>query len=95
MPAAFNAIISSTVVHQLLSFFIPFALLIWRRRSEEFLPHGRTFALPKWLGWIVNVAITLVIPVLVTFFTFPPFLPVTRENMSESSPFTPLGASLW
>ncbi|KAJ9608977.1 hypothetical protein H2200_006748 [Cladophialophora chaetospira] len=79
---AFNAIISSTVVHQLLSFFIPFALLLYRRRSEDFLPRGRAFALPRWLGWTVNVAVTLVIPVLVTFFTFPPFLPVTGVNMN-------------
>ena len=67
--------------------FIPFALLLYRRRGEDFLPRGRAFALPKWLGWGVNIAVVLVTPVLVTFFTFPPLLPVTGTNMSKSSSF--------
>lgn len=80
--AAFNAILSSTVVHQLLSYLIPMILLIYQRRSPKFLPADRSLALPKWLGWIANCVVVLAIPVLVVFFAMPPFRPVTGTNMS-------------
>ncbi|KAK5047013.1 hypothetical protein LTR84_006955 [Exophiala bonariae] len=79
---AFNAILSSTVVHQLLSYLIPISLLIFQRRSDKYLPSGRSLALPNWLGWTVNCVVVLCIPVLVTFFAFPPFRPVTGTNMN-------------
>ena len=85
MPA-FNAIISSTVVHQLISNFIPAVLLLHRRRSNEYLPTDREFAAPWWLGWAANVVMVMVIPVLVVAFVWPPFRPVTLDNMSECLP---------
>jgi len=84
---AFNAILSSTVVHQLLSYLIPMVLLIYQRRSSKFLPADRSLALPKWLGWIANIAVVLAIPVLVVFFAMPPFKPVTGTNMSMTPSF--------
>lgn len=81
---AFNAILSSTVVHQLLSYLIPVVLLIYQRRSAKFLPSNRSLALPKWLGWTVNCVVALIIPVLVVFFAMPPFRPVTGTNMSNT-----------
>ena len=88
---AINAIIGSTVVHQLFSMFIPFVLLIYHRRSEDFLPSDRTFKVPGLLGWAVNVFVVCIIPVLIVFFCFPPFLPVTGTSMSKCcSPCLPL-----
>lgn len=65
--------------------FIPFTLLLYQRRSEEFLPRDRHFKLPSILGWVINVAVVLTIPVVVVFFTFPPLLPVNGKNMSKRS----------
>jgi amino acid transporter len=87
---AFNAILSSTVVHQLLSYLIPVVLLIYQRRSTKFLPPNRSLALPNWLGWTVNWVVALIIPVLVVFFALPPFRPVTGTNMSNAPASPPV-----
>lgn len=67
---------------QLLSFVIPAALLIYRRRSEKYLPRNRAFPLPNWLGWTVNLWTMLGGVLVCVFFFLPPFLPVTGSNMS-------------
>jgi amino acid transporter len=81
---AFNAILSSSVVFQLLAIWIPVVLLAYRRRSQKYLPPGRKFALPNHLGRLLTIVVILVIPLLVVMFVLPPFLPLTASNMSES-----------
>lgn len=64
---------------------MPAALVIYRRRSEEYLPKKKAFQVPNWLGWIANIWAVVVPSMLCIFFTFPMFLPVTAENMSKST----------
>jgi choline transport protein len=68
---------------QHISYAFPAALLMYRRRSEEWLPASRSFRLPSFFGWTVN-AITIGFALLVMiFYDFPTVLPVTGSNMSE------------
>lgn len=79
---AFNALIGTGLLLQQLTFAFPATLLLYRKRSEEFLPSSRPFKLGKF-GWIANV-ITLAFAVLVlVFYNFPSVLPVTGRNMSK------------
>ncbi|EHK50820.1 hypothetical protein TRIATDRAFT_54405 [Trichoderma atroviride IMI 206040] len=79
---AFNAIIGSCVVLQQLSYLMPTILLIYRQRSEEFLPRDRTFRLRGWIGWLVNIWVIVVISTSMAFFFLPPFLPVSASTMN-------------
>jgi choline transport protein len=81
---AFNALVSSCVTLQLLSFIIPAALVVYRRRAETYLPSKRTFRVPGWLGWASNVWAVIMPSIQCIFFLFPQFLPVTAANMSKS-----------
>lgn len=83
---AFNAILGSCVVLQQWSFLMPTVLLIYRQRSEQFLPRNRTFRLQGWIGWLVNIWVIVVILALMVFFFLPPILPVSANTMSKSSP---------
>ncbi|CBX94161.1 hypothetical protein IAQ61_005371 [Plenodomus lingam] len=77
--SAFNALASAAVVALGVSYAIPVAIHVCRRR--KMLP-ARAFALPGPLGWIANligVGYTIVTTVL---FLFPPALPVTSANMN-------------
>lgn len=80
---AFNAIIGSCVVLQQLSYLMPTILLVYRQRSEEFLPRDRTFRLRGWIGWLVNIWVIVVISASMAFFFLPPFLPVSASTMSK------------
>ncbi|KAK1238256.1 hypothetical protein MKX08_002835 [Trichoderma sp. CBMAI-0020] len=80
---AFNAIIGSCVVLQQLSYLMPTILLIYRQRSEEFLPRDRTFRLRAWIGWLVNIWVLIVTSTSMPFFFLPPFLPVSASTMSK------------
>jgi choline transport protein len=82
---AFNALVSSCVTLQLLSFILPSALIVYRRRSEQYLPAKRAFRVPSWLGWASNVWAVIMPTIQCIFFLFPQFLPVTAANMSKSS----------
>jgi choline transport protein len=82
--SAFNAFIGSGLVLQHISYAIPAALLMYRKRSEMWLPRDRSFRLPSVAGWSVN-AITIAFAILVLiFYDFPTVLPVTGSNMSKS-----------
>lgn len=82
--AAFNALVGVFSLMQMISFAIPAALLIYRKRSEKVLPRKRAFKVPEMVGWACNVG-TIVAAVIETiFFTFPTVLPVTGSNMSKS-----------
>jgi choline transport protein len=82
--SAFNAFIGSGLVLQHISYAFPAALLMYRMRSDEWLPASRSFRLPSWAGWTAN-AITVGFALLVLiFYDFPSVVPVTGSNMSKS-----------
>jgi len=84
---AFNAILSSCVVLQQISFIMPAALLIYRRRSPEFLPRNRAFRLPSIVGWVANISVVVFGLIFTVVFCIPPFKPVTPNSMSKSHPW--------
>lgn len=79
---AFNAFISTTVVVAQISYAIPSALLLYRRRSTDYLPPSRPFKLINAVGYIVNIVTIVWAVVLTVFFSFPTVLPATGGNMS-------------
>lgn len=79
---AFNAFISTTVVVAQISYAIPSALLLYRRRSTDYLPPSRPFKLINSVGYIVNIVTIVWAVVLTVFFSFPTVLPATGGNMS-------------
>ncbi|KAB8070544.1 amino acid/polyamine transporter I [Aspergillus leporis] len=82
---AFNAFIGTTVILAQISYAIPAALLLYRRRSTDYLPSSRPFKLPSAVGYIVNTMTIVWAVVLTVFFTFPAVLPATGENMNYAS----------
>ncbi|KAL4874023.1 hypothetical protein BDV12DRAFT_205400 [Aspergillus spectabilis] len=82
---AFNSFISTTVIVAQISYMIPAALLINRRRSAQFLPEARPFRVPNVLGYICNIVCVLWAVVLTVFFCFPGVLPVSGGNTNYAS----------
>lgn len=81
--SAFNAFIGSGLVLQHISYAFPAALIMYRKRSELWLPRDRSFRMPAVVGWTANsVTIGFAILVLI-FYDFPSVMPVTGSNMSE------------
>ncbi|PNP52637.1 hypothetical protein THARTR1_06802 [Trichoderma harzianum] len=80
--AAFNALVGVFSLMQMVSFAIPAALLIYRRRSEKVLPRKRAFKVPEILGWACNIGTVIAAVIETVFFTFPSVLPVTGGNMN-------------
>lgn len=80
--AAFNALVGVFSLMQMISFAIPAALLIYRRRSEKVLPRKRAFKVPEILGWACNIGTVVAAVIETVFFTFPSVLPVTGSNMN-------------
>jgi len=83
--AAFNALINSSIILQMVSFAIPCFMLLLQRRSESVLPKNRVFRAPQWLGWLSNVTVIASAIIQTVFFSFPTALPVSGSNMSKSS----------
>ncbi|RLM02011.1 hypothetical protein CFD26_109119 [Aspergillus turcosus] len=82
---AFNAFIGTTVIVAQISFAVPAALLIYRRRSAEYLPPSRPFRVPHVVGYVCNVVTVVWAVVITVFFTFPATVPVTGGNMNYAS----------
>ncbi|KAE8385571.1 amino acid/polyamine transporter I [Aspergillus alliaceus] len=82
---AFNAFISTTVIVAQISYAVPSALLLYRRRSTDYLPPSRPFKLPNSVGYTVNVMTIVWAVVLTVFFSFPTVLPATSGNMNYTS----------
>ncbi|KAL7933052.1 amino acid transporter [Trichoderma chlorosporum] len=80
--AAFNALVGVFSLMQMISFAIPAALLIYRRRSEKVLPRKRAFKVPEIMGWACNIGTVVAAVIETVFFTFPSVLPVTGSNMN-------------
>ncbi|KAG7431995.1 putative amino-acid permease [Fusarium oxysporum f. sp. raphani] len=88
---AFNAILSLAVVGLQISYLVPILLLIWRRfKTPESLAWG-PFRLGK-AGLFVNIIATLYLVFTSVFSLFPPYQPVTPQNMNYAS--LVLGATL-
>lgn len=80
---AFNALVGSFLLLQMVSFAFPAAILLYRKRSHEFLPRNRAFRVPEVLGWVCNIGTVFGAVLETIFFTFPPALPVTGISMSR------------
>lgn len=92
--AAFNAIVSVSLLLQLMSFAMPAALLLYRRRSVHHLPSNRDFKIPFGLGWVANILTVAWALIGTVFYCFPPFMPVNGSNMSMYPPIMVLSCQL-
>ncbi|EXJ84860.1 hypothetical protein A1O3_05535 [Capronia epimyces CBS 606.96] len=81
---AFNALVGTGMILQQVSFAIPTALLIYHKRSSDYLPSNAPFRLPSILGWAANISTIIFSVVIFIFFQIPVTLPVTGSNMSKS-----------
>lgn len=79
---AFNAIIGTSLIMQMISFAIPTVLLMVQKRDSRYLPEDRSFKLPNWLGWLANSVVAAFAVIEVIFFDFPPAIPVSGSTMS-------------
>lgn len=82
---AFSALISSSIILQIVSFAMPCTLLILRGRSARVLPTDRAFRVPSWLGWIANAIVVIAAIIGTIFFDFPAALPISIASMSKFS----------
>ncbi|KAF4971710.1 hypothetical protein FSARC_1509 [Fusarium sarcochroum] len=88
---AFNAILSLAVVGLQISYLMPVLLVLWRRiRSPQSLIWG-PFRLGR-AGFLVNLIAAVYLIFTSVFSLFPPYQPVTPENMNYA-PLV-LGATL-
>lgn len=81
---AFDAIMGTSIILQMISFSMPAALVMIRKRSPDVLPPDRFFKLPNWLGWCVNTVVVCFSVIELIFFTFPATNPTTGSAMSMS-----------
>lgn len=81
---AFNAILSLAVVGLQLSYLMPIVLLIWRRLTcPQTLTWG-PFRLGR-AGVFVNAIAVIYLTFTSVFSLFPPYQPVTAQNMNYAS----------
>ncbi|EEP81302.1 conserved hypothetical protein [Uncinocarpus reesii 1704] len=81
---AFNALIGTGLVLQQITFSIPIALVLYRKRASRWLPSDRKFNLGLF-GWAANV-VTCAFGILVlVFYDFPFVMPATSGNMNYTS----------
>lgn len=81
--SAFNAVIGTGLMLQHITYALPAALVIFRRRSEKVLPKNREFAVPDTIGFAANSVTVVMALITVVFYNFPTTLPATGDNMSE------------
>ncbi|CAD1783750.1 similar to Saccharomyces cerevisiae YGL077C HNM1 Choline/ethanolamine transporter [Maudiozyma barnettii] len=77
---AFNSLITGCISFLLLSYIIPVICLLKKKRN---IPHG-----PFWLGkfgLLCNIVLIGWTIFAIVFFSFPPVLPVTKDNMNYVS----------
>ncbi|KAF5724195.1 HNM1-choline permease [Fusarium mundagurra] len=84
--AAFNALVGSFLLLQMISFALPATLLIYQKRSSTFLPQSRGFRVPSPVGWICNFGTIVAAVIELVFFVFPGSLPVTAISMKKTMP---------
>ncbi|RAH40588.1 putative choline transporter [Aspergillus brunneoviolaceus CBS 621.78] len=83
--SAFNAFIATGLVLQHVSYAIPAALLLLRRRGSTWLPANRPFRLPGPVGWTVNFVTVGFTLLALVFYSFPTARPVTGSNMNYTA----------
>ena len=80
---AFNALTSVALMGHYLSYLLPITLLVFRRFGKSEIPWG-PWTLGRW-GLLVNLIAISYATVLVVFMVFPPYQPVTAQNMNYAS----------
>ena len=80
---AFNAIISITLIGQYTSYALPIILMVMRRFNRKHIPFG-PWTLGR-LGLPINCCAIGFSALIITFMVFPPYQPVTAENMNYAS----------
>ncbi|KAL4882841.1 amino acid transporter [Aspergillus karnatakaensis] len=80
---AFNAIVSLSVVSLYTSYLIPILFHLIRRASGPPITYG-PFRLGKY-GIILNIIAAAYSTLIIVFLFFPPYMPVTSENMNYAS----------
>ena len=83
--SAFNAFIGTGLVLQHISYAIPAALLLYRKRSEDWLPRERSFRLPRLVGFVVNITTIGFAILVLIFYDFPTTMPVSGSNMNYTA----------
>ncbi|KAI8665183.1 hypothetical protein NCS56_00953400 [Fusarium sp. Ph1] len=78
---AFNAVLSLAVVSLQISYLMPIILLIWRRISRPNTLTWGPWQLGK-SGIVVNVVAIVYLVFTSIFLLFPPYQPITAENMN-------------
>lgn len=84
---AFNALVSTGIILQQLSFAFPAALMLYRRVKgtlEEVMPQAKIgFKLRFGIGPVANVLTIIMALLALVFYDLPVVLPVTVGNMSK------------
>lgn len=83
--SAFNAFIGTGLVLQHISYAFPAALLLYRKRSETWLPRKRSFRLPGFCGFAVNITTICFAILVLVFYDFPTVIPVSGSNMNYTA----------
>jgi choline transport protein len=80
--AAFYALIGSGLILQQLSYAIPIVVLMFRRRSQIYLPNKGHF---NWgaFGWVFNIITVGWTLLALVVYDLPVYLPVTSVDMSK------------
>lgn len=73
--------ISTGLILQQISYAFPAALMLYRRRSKAYLPSTRYFKLGVF-GWLANAVTVAFAAIVLVFFNFPVYMPVTAGNMN-------------
>ncbi|KAL6716628.1 hypothetical protein ACLMJK_006196 [Lecanora helva] len=80
---AFNALTSVGLVGHYTSYLLPMTLLVVRRFGKSEIPWG-PWTMGRW-GLAVNLAAISYSVVLIVFMVFPPYRPVSAQNMNYAS----------
>lgn len=87
---AFNALVSTGIILQQISFAFPAALMLYRRAKgtlDEVMPQSKVgFKLRFGVGPIANVLTVVMALLALVFYDLPVVLPVTVGNMSKTYP---------
>lgn len=80
---AFNAMTTLALIGHYASYLLPITLLVVRRFGQKHIPFG-PFKLGRF-GLPINLFSIFYSVLLIVFMVFPPYQPVTVENMNYSS----------
>lgn len=81
----FNAVLSLAIIGSYLSYVVPIWYMIFNNRATLRRSQYGYFALPKGLGYFLNILAVMWIVLVVVFGMFPFTLPVQADNMNYAS----------